>query len=98
MEEEEDFMKICELVPDIHYASLILKVFEIEAVIVQSSSQQGKNRSNNIKQLWDLNNKREQYGSSPGKNHAAAGKASFKGVGQRPNGMQATPKDAHAQM
>jgi hypothetical protein len=48
-EEEEDFMKICDLVPDIHYASLILKVFEIEAVIVQSSSQQGKNRSNNIK-------------------------------------------------
>ena len=33
-DEEEDFMKIAELQPDIHYANIILKVHQIEAIIV----------------------------------------------------------------
>lgn len=33
-DDEEDFIKIAELVPDIHYANMILKVHEIEALVV----------------------------------------------------------------
>ena len=33
-DDEEDFMKVCDLVPDIHYANIILKTYEIESVII----------------------------------------------------------------
>ena len=33
-EDDEDFIKICDLVPDIHFANVIMKVYDIEAVIV----------------------------------------------------------------
>ena len=45
LEDEEDFIKIADLVPDIHYANMILKTYEIEAVVVQDIGTNGKNRS-----------------------------------------------------
>ena len=32
--DEEDFLKVSDLVPDFHFVNIILKVYEIEAVIV----------------------------------------------------------------
>jgi hypothetical protein len=32
--DEEDFIKVADLVADIHYANIILKTYEIEAVII----------------------------------------------------------------
>jgi hypothetical protein len=49
-EDEEDFIKIAELVPDIHYANMILKVYEIEALVVQDIGSNGKNRSQHFMQ------------------------------------------------
>ena len=37
-DEEEDFIKVCDLVPDMHYANIIMKVYDIEAVILQCGS------------------------------------------------------------
>jgi len=34
VEEDEDFIKIIEIVPDMHYVNTIVKIFEIEAVII----------------------------------------------------------------
>lgn len=34
-EEEEEFIKVADLVPDLHCVNSILKVFEIEAVVIQ---------------------------------------------------------------
>ena len=34
-EDEDDFLKVCDLVPDMHHANIILKVFEIEAIVLQ---------------------------------------------------------------
>ena len=48
-EDEEDFIKIADLVPDIHYANMILKTYEIEAVVVQDIGSNAKNRSQHFK-------------------------------------------------
>jgi hypothetical protein len=42
-DDEEDFIKVADLVPDIHYANIILKTFEIECVIIRDLN--GKNKS-----------------------------------------------------
>ena len=32
--DDDDFIKVCDLVPDMHFANVILKVYEIESVIL----------------------------------------------------------------
>ena len=32
--EEEDFMKVADLLPDMHHVNIILKTFQVEAVVV----------------------------------------------------------------
>ena len=50
-DDEEDFMKVADLVPDIHYANIILKTYEIESVIVQDLN--GKNKSQYYRSLYE---------------------------------------------
>ena len=52
-------MKVCDLVPDIHFANIILKTYQIDSIIIQDPN--GKNKSQYFRSLYEQSKSKKGF-------------------------------------